>query len=224
MYVVSRLHEPHSSFTLLGHRFDPDTPIGETVGVLALFQFQGTNKHASDASTPRRSQGWVCALHRDVILLGLAMYVSLCVHKTNAYYYIYLRSPCNAKYVHWSSRKERSDYRNRLRDQQQSNTIHLYAKSLQSPLSGGGARNVPYPQGGYNIPHLLDMPLFTCITRLQHFGVGSIPWSPLARGLLTRPFIAKNETVRGKTDRCALIYRPDLTKLNHLGLQDNQRV
>ncbi|KAL7282862.1 hypothetical protein ACG7TL_002275 [Trametes sanguinea] len=34
---------------------------------------------------------------------------------------------------------------------------------------------------------------------LKHFGVGSIPWSPLGRGLLTRP--VNMETVRAKTDR-----------------------
>lgn len=34
---------------------------------------------------------------------------------------------------------------------------------------------------------------------LKHLGVGCIPWSPLARGLLTRPLTA--ETTRGKTDR-----------------------
>ncbi|KAI0823790.1 Aldo/keto reductase [Trametes gibbosa] len=33
---------------------------------------------------------------------------------------------------------------------------------------------------------------------LKHFGVGSIPWSPLGRGLLTHPF--DTETVRSKTD------------------------
>ena len=33
---------------------------------------------------------------------------------------------------------------------------------------------------------------------LQHFGVGSIPWSPLARGLLTRPVDA--ESKRGGSD------------------------
>jgi len=33
---------------------------------------------------------------------------------------------------------------------------------------------------------------------LQHFGVGIIPWSPLARGLLTRPLNVK--TARGDTD------------------------
>ncbi|KAI0339039.1 aryl-alcohol dehydrogenase [Trametopsis cervina] len=35
---------------------------------------------------------------------------------------------------------------------------------------------------------------------LKLFGVGSIPWSPLARGLLTRPFSGKDETTRGKVD------------------------
>ncbi|TFK35320.1 aryl-alcohol dehydrogenase [Crucibulum laeve] len=36
---------------------------------------------------------------------------------------------------------------------------------------------------------------------LKHFGVGSIPWSPLARGLLTRPFAKSAATTRGETDR-----------------------
>ncbi|KAF8803250.1 Aldo/keto reductase [Phlegmacium glaucopus] len=34
---------------------------------------------------------------------------------------------------------------------------------------------------------------------LKHFDVGAIPWSPLARGLLTRPIGA--DTIRGQTDR-----------------------
>ncbi|KAF5346826.1 hypothetical protein D9756_010565 [Leucocoprinus leucothites] len=34
---------------------------------------------------------------------------------------------------------------------------------------------------------------------LKYFGAGSIPWSPLARGLLTRPFAS--HTTRGQTDR-----------------------
>ncbi len=33
---------------------------------------------------------------------------------------------------------------------------------------------------------------------MQAFGVGSTPWSPLGRGLLTRPMT--EETLRGKTD------------------------
>ncbi|KAJ6513009.1 Aldo keto reductase [Mycena sanguinolenta] len=35
---------------------------------------------------------------------------------------------------------------------------------------------------------------------LKHFGVGSIPWSPLARGALTRPLDKQNTTVRAETD------------------------
>ena len=38
----------------------------------------------------------------------------------------------------------------------------------------------------------------------QHFGVGSIPWSPLARGALTRPF--GERTIRSDNDRWALTY------------------
>ncbi|KAJ3546876.1 hypothetical protein NMY22_g1866 [Coprinellus aureogranulatus] len=36
---------------------------------------------------------------------------------------------------------------------------------------------------------------------LELFGVGSIPWSPLARGLLCRPIDKLGETKRGSTDR-----------------------
>lgn len=36
---------------------------------------------------------------------------------------------------------------------------------------------------------------------LKHFGVGSIPWSPIARGLLCRPWATQNKgTKRGETD------------------------
>ena len=37
---------------------------------------------------------------------------------------------------------------------------------------------------------------------LDHFGVGIIPWSPLARGLLTRPFKTDEVTTRSNTDQC----------------------
>ncbi|KAF7374685.1 Aldo-ket-red domain-containing protein [Mycena sanguinolenta] len=35
---------------------------------------------------------------------------------------------------------------------------------------------------------------------LKHFGVGSIPWSPLARGALTRPLDKQNTTPRAESD------------------------
>ena len=37
---------------------------------------------------------------------------------------------------------------------------------------------------------------------LNHFGVGAIPYSPLARGLLTRPFKTDAVSTRGNTDVC----------------------
>ncbi|KAJ7181155.1 aryl-alcohol dehydrogenase [Mycena filopes] len=35
---------------------------------------------------------------------------------------------------------------------------------------------------------------------LKHFGVGILPWSPLARGTLTRPFAEQSDTARGSID------------------------
>ncbi|QRV87476.1 aldo/keto reductase family protein [Ceratobasidium sp. AG-Ba] len=35
----------------------------------------------------------------------------------------------------------------------------------------------------------------------QHFGVGVIPWSPLARGFLTKPVSAQETTTRAETDK-----------------------
>ncbi|KZV65544.1 Aldo/keto reductase [Peniophora sp. CONT] len=35
---------------------------------------------------------------------------------------------------------------------------------------------------------------------LKHYGVGSIPWSPLARGLLTRPVDKNNDSARNNSD------------------------
>jgi len=86
----------------------------------------------------------------------------------------------------------------RLRHQQQADTIHLDAKSLQPRVSGGGEGNVPNSQGA--LTHLMACAA-TCSLCKQLFGVGSIPWSPLARGFLTRPLDQTSGTARGQTDR-----------------------
>src|SRR5258708_28718211 len=44
----------------------------------------------------------------------------------------------------------------------------------------------------------------------QHFGVGSIPWSPLARGALTRPL--GERTIRADNDLCVIHSASDLRK------------
>jgi len=46
---------------------------------------------------------------------------------------------------------------------------------------------------------------------LKHFGVGSIPWSPLARGFLTRPL--GEQTKRGDTDGLLNWYSTDANKV-----------
>ncbi|KAF9561774.1 Aldo/keto reductase [Agrocybe pediades] len=46
---------------------------------------------------------------------------------------------------------------------------------------------------------------------LKHFGVGSIPWSPLGRGTLTRPNANQNDTTRGKIDRMKKTYSEKVT-------------
>ncbi|KAK0203289.1 NADP-dependent oxidoreductase domain-containing protein [Desarmillaria ectypa] len=42
---------------------------------------------------------------------------------------------------------------------------------------------------------------------LKMFGVGSIPWSPLGRGKLTRPFANQGDTKRGETDGLLARYK-----------------
>ncbi|KAM5541952.1 hypothetical protein V8D89_004262 [Ganoderma adspersum] len=45
---------------------------------------------------------------------------------------------------------------------------------------------------------------------LKLFGVGSIPWSPLGRGLLARPVGADSDTTRGKSDRSISRHQNDV--------------
>ncbi len=46
---------------------------------------------------------------------------------------------------------------------------------------------------------------------LKHFGVGIIPWSPLAGGLLTRPFQGEATTTRGEKNSWVCFVSADLT-------------
>jgi len=87
----------------------------------------------------------------------------------------------------------------RLRHQQQVDAIHLDAESLQPRVSGGGEGDVPNPQGA--LPHIIACVIGACSLCKQLFGVGSIPWSPLARGFLTRPLDQTAGTARGQSDR-----------------------
>lgn len=47
---------------------------------------------------------------------------------------------------------------------------------------------------------------------LKMFGVGSIPWSPLARGLLTRSLERQKDSVRVETDQCVPLLSRNLSQ------------
>lgn len=51
---------------------------------------------------------------------------------------------------------------------------------------------------------------------LKHFGVGCIPWSPLARGILTRPISKAKESARAASDLCVLSSFPDFASLTYI--------
>lgn len=76
---------------------------------------------------------------------------------------------------------------------------------LLSDLPRGGARNVWRLQGESACPPRLhgtsvQLPL-TGRIRVQIYGTGIIPWSPLGRGYMTRPWRDQDSTTRAKTDR-----------------------
>lgn len=80
-------------------------------------------------------------------------------------------------------------------NQQPFDTLYLDAESLQSCVSRGRAGDVSNSQGE-NIGRLHSA-LVEDVS--QYFGVGSIPWSPLARGFLARPI--GETTKRAGVDR-----------------------
>lgn len=61
---------------------------------------------------------------------------------------------------------------------------------------------------------------------LKLFGVGSIPWSPLGRGKLTRPLGA--DTKRGKSDACVPYHasseRSVLNEYGNTGISKTTRI
>ena len=82
--------------------------------------------------------------------------------------------------------------RYRLCHPEQAYTIHLHAKLSQCSIQGRRARDDAHAQSESLFHHETR-------TDIQLFGTGCIPWSPLSRGFLARPWQAE-ETLRVKTD------------------------
>ncbi|KLO06996.1 oxidoreductase [Schizopora paradoxa] len=125
------------------HRFDPETPVEETVGALSI--------KIHDASVTRKEQ--MQALH-DVVRAGYVRYIGM--------------SSCRAWQFH---------------------VMQNYAinNHLTPFISMQNHYCLAYREE--------EREMFPT---LKHFGVGSIPWSPLARGFLARPPDVK--TKRSETD------------------------
>ena len=83
-----------------------------------------------------------------------------------------------------------------LRHPEQAHALHLDAEPLQPRLPRRRARDVPHPQSAFPSPLITSS---SALTSHQQYGVGAIPWSPLARGRLTRPLT--QQTKRGEVDR-----------------------
>ena len=58
----------------------------------------------------------------------------------------------------------------------------------------------PPPPSSLPSPDYLCSPMKPVTVRRQMYGVGAIPWSPLGRGVLTRPLSV--QTKRSETDAC----------------------
>lgn len=155
-----------------------------------------------DASLAWCRAGWTRAIHRHVFMSCMAMFV---LSLYPAFPTILIAKQlmwCKVR-ICWQSQNIPSIpllmiLQFRLCNHAQSYAVHLDAKSLQSSLSWRRARDVSYLEGRCSSTNRLSMLLRIDI--LQHFGVGSIPWSPLARGLLTRPLVSDTNTTRAKTD------------------------
>ncbi len=102
----------------------------------------------------------------------------------------------------------------RLRDHPQPHPIHHGGESLQPSVPRGRARADPDSEGGshqeLNWHQAKYAHGITAI--MQMFNVGSTPWSPLGRGLLTRP--VTEESLRKKTDMSVSSHR--VTRLHIL--------
>ena len=100
------------------------------------------------------------------------------------------------------ARRHGSSSQNRLRDQQSPHTVHIDAEPLQPHIPRGRARDDAHAQGEKKstTSHAPTRTQLSFSHPFQHFGVGSIPWSPLARGALTRPL--GELSIRADNDTC----------------------
>lgn len=94
----------------------------------------------------------------------------------------------------------------RLRHRQQAHPFHLDAELPQRGVPRGRARDDAHAPGE-SAPSL---GLLTLTGVSQMMGVGCIPWSPLCRGFLARPWKTE-DTIRAKSDASVVSPLPSQT-------------
>jgi hypothetical protein len=127
-----------------------------------------------DASITRRGQSRLCPLHRYEFLLGVPVWVHLIrlLSQSNVRSVQAMQSEISigGTYCHLTSDSCR------LCDHKQAHSLHLHAESLQSTLSRGGARDVPYSQGSFILLTVAASRLITilrCSVSAQFHGLHS---------------------------------------------------
>lgn len=145
----------------LGHRFDYNTPIEETMQ----------------------------ALH-DVVKEGYVRYIGM--------------SSCYA----WQCEDFLSPSSTSFGPLTYSSSVHLAVHKMQNYAREHGLTSFISMQNLYNAIYREEEREMTPL--LQDLGVGMIPWSPLARGFLTRSI--KAETERGKLDQTSVTPLSNLSR------------
>lgn len=155
------------------------------------------------------------ALH-DVVKAGYVRYIGMgtcyawqCSYSIHPLLYFISHSWIE-KFIRWkvsSSSYAGIDKTNlwhgcRLRNNQQVDAVHLCTTSLQSHVSWRRTRIISNNEG-----MLLDLiRIITHKLPCQPFGVGSLAFSPLARGYLARPLTKEHPTYRAETDPFVFIF------------------
>ena len=124
------------------------------------------------------------ALH-DVVKAGYVRYIGM----SSCYAYQFHQMQSTSLAVVASPRAIMSDRRADPRYHSMGNPDYAITHNLTPFISMQNHYNLAYREE--------EREMFPT---LKHFGVGSIPWSPLGRGVLTRPLAA--QTKRGETDLC----------------------
>lgn len=135
-----------SDYLSTGHRFDADTPIAETVrNDISLSDDLWWTINA-DASPSRRGTSGVRSIHRNVLLLGVAMYAEIV--------FFIFKKPLISHSVHamqseldlsQRSQQELTQW-HRLRHSEQTHTLHFNAESLQPRLPRRRKGDVPHAE------------------------------------------------------------------------------